>query len=632
MGTVTSVGSGNYNTGSTWSSGARPGSSDDVVIASGHTVTLVQDENANSLKSESGSTIVGGGFTITIDGQALGSAANIDGEVDAGSALNLTITTAAATVLDVYPSSGKITNLTINHASCVATLGAFTPILGNLTITAGELNTDASNNYALTVAGHTAISSGGTLTLNASTCTFTGFLRNQGVFTGGSGTHTFGNGLRNDNNMTLTSGETRITGRGTGSLPDGNSTICFDDQGGTMNNGSGTINIGNGGDLGGTTNIRPSTSHDLNNVIINTTNSRTVKLESDCDIAGDLTLTAGTFDTSTSNRALTVTGACTLNGGTFTGNASTVSHGSLTISSGTYNASSGTTTLNGTVDVGMRVDGTFNNNDGTFVIDGSITKVQMGSIGGAPTGFSINNAPFHHLTINDSINFAWATGTLFNVEGDLIVAAGQTLGANNENSGIKVLGDVTLNGTLGNSNLTNDCEFGSLTINSGGTYNATSGTTTITNKSSSNYMFFDLGTFTHNNGTVHFKADTSSGTWYAVKGHSTEDTTEFYNFTTERVGSSVGNYRVCVGGSNQFLTVRNNLTVGANCKIFSGNGSSILRQSGLATLNGELDLDNFTDIEMGAVTINSGGTLEFDNGSITLKAESFRNVGGTINA
>ena len=65
---------------------------------------------------------------------------------------------------------------------------------------------------------------------------------------------------------------------------------------------------------------------------------------------------------------------------------------------------------------------------------------------------------------------------------------------------------------------------------------------------------------------------------------------------------------------------------------FSSNGSSILRHSGLAILDGELDLDSFTDIEMGAVTINSGGILEFDNGSITIKAESLRNVGGTINA
>jgi hypothetical protein len=195
---------------------------------------------------------------------------------------------------------------------------------------------------------------------------------------------------------------------------------------------------------------------------------------------------------------------------------------------------------------------------------------------------------------------------------------------------LTVTGYASVTGTLtGNASA---ISLGGLEINSGGTYNATSGTTTITNKNSSNYMFFDSGTFTHNNGTVHFKADTSSGTWYAVKGHSTEDTTEFYNVTTERVGSSVGNYRVCVGGSNQFFTVRNNLTVGANCKIFSSNGSSILRHSGLATLNGELDLDSFTDIEMGAVTINSGGTLEFDNGSITIKAESLRNVGGTINA
>ena len=241
----------------------------------------------------------------------------------------------------------------------------------------------------------------------------------------------------------------------------------------------------------------------------------------------------------------------------------------------------------------------------------------------------------HNLTLNKSDNDFVTFGNL-TVEGDLSItlATVHTMRPNNASETLTVTGDVTIvEGKLGDvTNYTGAISFGSLTIESGGTYVATSGTTTITNKNSSNYMFFDAGTFTHNNGTVHFKADTSSGTWYAVKGHSTEDTTEFYNVTTERVGSSVGNYRVCVGGSNQFFTVRNNLTVAANCKIFSSNGSSILRHSGLAIIDGELDLDSFTDIEMGAVTINSGGTLEFDNGSITLKAESFRNVGGTVNA
>jgi len=355
-------------------------------------------------------------------------------------------------------------------------------------------------------------------------------------------------------------------------------------------------------------------------------------------LTGNLTITSGQL--STENNALTVTGACTLNGGTFTGNASTVSHGSLTISSGTYNASSGTTTLNGTVDVGMRVDGTFNNNDGTFVIDGSITKVQMGSIGGAPTGFSVNNAPFHHLTINDSINFAWAAGTLFNVEGDLIVAAGQTLGANNENSGIKVLGDATLNGTLGNSNLTNDCEFGSLTIANGGTYSATSGTTTITSKTSDNYGIKGGGTFTHNNGEVKvtgnafrfpigatyydFTWDTSSEPCYfystTLSGGATIDGTQNAGYT-----AILGTLKINDRGVVPYNATKvfiNNLIIGDNTD--SANSTNFDMQ----------DSDVFDgDVIVNSILINADGQLKFGDAhagnSDALEVRgAFRSLGG----
>tara|TARA_R100000278_G_scaffold52665_1_gene44235 strand:- start:13 stop:1107 length:1095 start_codon:yes stop_codon:yes gene_type:complete len=275
--------------------------------------------------------------------------------------------------------------------------------------------------------------------------------------------------------------------------------------------------------------------------------------------------------------------------------------GSLTIgNNGTYKATSGTTTLNGTVDVGMRVDGTFTNNDGTFVIAGSITKVQMGSIGGAPTGFSINNAPFHHLTINDSINFAWSTGTLFNVEGDLTVAAGQTLGANNENSGIKVLGDVTLNGTLGNSFLTNDCEFKSLTINSGGTYSATTGTTTITGESGSGVNLSNSGTFTHNQGTVKVTCATQT----SLVGFN--GTNGFYNYTFAGTGS--GQDQVC-GGNTDFF------------------GHVIIDSA-----NSEVQMQAHTFNLYGGITIKQGGwDIGSSDTSGTVNVYGLvRNVGGTV--
>ena len=349
---------------------------------------------------------------------------------------------------------------------------------------------------------------------------------------------------------------------------------------------------------------------------------------SNLTIEGDLSLTFATAHTWRPNSAshtLTVTGDVTIVEGKLgdvTNYTGAISFGSLTIESGgTYIATSGTTTITSETSGGVAVS-----NSGTFTHNSGTVEIQT------PAATFTSPVNYNNLIINHAsaaVKFTGSSGSTMTIAGNLTITQG-SFENNISDANLTVTGYVDVTGTItGNSGA---MSFGSLTINSGGTYNATSGTTTITNKNSSNYMFFDAGTFTHNNGTVHFKADTSSGTWYAVKGHSTEDTTEFYNVTTERVGSSVGNYRVCVGGSNQFFTVRNNLTIAANCKMFSSNGSSILRHSGLAIIDGELDLDSFTDIEMGAVTINSGGTLEFDNGSITIKAESLRNVGGTINA
>ena len=56
-------------------------------------------------------------------------------------------------------------------------------------------------------------------------------------------------------------------------------------------------------------------------------------------------------------------------------------------------------------------------------------------------------------------------------------------------------------------------------------------------------MFQNSGTFTHNKGTVKFKADTSSGTWAGQNSTNNESTvTKFYNFETEATGSA-SNYR-----------------------------------------------------------------------------------------
>jgi len=604
---------------------------------------------------------------LTLNGELSDYVINNDG-VFVHNSGTVTITTAATTRIDGAGVSGnQFYNLIINHASAVVEMYSDITVANNLTITAGQLTTGTSGfGFSnLTVAGTTRVD--GTLTCNTSTVSLgsgktDGYGLNVaggGTFTGGSGTHTIGS-CNLQSSTTFTSGTTTIDSAFSGYS-------LFMDT--SISHGNGTVAFTSGADqkMGETGTDAPTRT--FNNLIVNKSGGELTFVASNpitCAVAGDLTITAGEFDTGPDNVALTVAGNTVVTG-TLTGNNSTLifgtdgvhgstesgalqvdSGGSLTFGSGDLTAFSGftakgtntvTSTGGGDILIKGRTNNGFMNSHGhTGVNITGDYKIlyDNNSLHDVRNNMAITAANIIYSVSNRTYDF-WTTATDSTVTftGNLQISNSTTT-LNTQETGreptqtFTVSGDTTLDGTLiGNST---EISTGSLTINSGGTYNATSGTTTITNKNSSNYMFFDAGTFTHNNGTVHFKADTSSGTWYAVKGHSTEDTTEFYNVTTERVGSSIGNYRVCVGGSNQFFTVRNNLTVGANCKIFSGNGSSILRQLGLATIDGELDLDNFTDIEMGAVTMNSGGTLEMDNGSITLKAESFRNVGGTINA
>ena len=614
MATITSAGTGNSNATATWVGGVVPDADDDVVIDSGHTVTQNANATFNSL-ALNGTFVASSSYSLTIDGENSSGQAFIanSGTFTHGNG-TVTITTPAATNI-YFKTENPLNNLIINHSSAVVYLAGNPDDLkceGNLTITAGTLK---------------STNSGATLDVDGDAIV-TGTLD----WSGTSGGAVSLGSLRIDGTYSATSGTTIITSeRSNGRAID----IV-----GTYTHNSGTLEIQTPAD----TDLRCPSSSSLNNLTINHASCIARPTgDNKPPIAGDLTITAGTFNTLDSDginaHDLTVTGDCYV-AGTLTGNASAISLKSLEVAaSGKYNATSGTTTITGEDSVtgyAWDVNGTdsFDNNDGTVLFDlsafGMDTHVRTGQSDGANS--------FHHLTIllNASTNtFTMRpnAGTVMTVEGDLTVQEG-VLQKNTHSNTLTVTGDVSIEsgGKIDATSASGANNFGSLKIASGGTYTATSGTTTITNKNSSNYMFEDLVTFTHNNGTVHFKADTSSGTWYAVKGHSTEDTTEFYNVTTERVGSSTSNYRVCVGGANQFFTVRNNLTVGANCKIFSANGSSKLRHYGLAILNGELDLDSFTDIEMGAVTINSGGTLEFDNGSITIKAESFRNIGGTINA
>ena len=225
--------------------------------------------------------------------------------------------TGASTDLYADSSDHSLYNLTINSSN-THDLKRGMIVANDLTITSGTFTTGGGN-YDLTVAGLTSVA--GTLTCNASTCSFGSgvvtttyslTINNGGVFVGGSGAHTVGSFCGGTgSNITNTSGVLTLNGENTsaGAVQIFSNAMTFDHNNGTVTctyTGDDTIF-----DMGAETHY---------NLIINAA-ATTYTLRDSGIIAGDLTITAGTFDTGVDD--LTVTGNL-LNAGTFTPNSSMV--------------------------------------------------------------------------------------------------------------------------------------------------------------------------------------------------------------------------------------------------------------------------------------------------------------------
>jgi len=179
---------GNWN--STGITDRIPTASDNVIIPDTSAInnpTLRQNQPCASFDMQANATVVGAGFKITVHEEDSNVA--VDNDAIISGDLDLEIQTDGATTLDLAGTSGNFRDVIINHANCVATLLSATTIDRNLTITAGQLNTDASSNYALTVTGDVNIASGATLTGNASAISMN-CLINSGTYNATSGTTT----------------------------------------------------------------------------------------------------------------------------------------------------------------------------------------------------------------------------------------------------------------------------------------------------------------------------------------------------------------------------------------------------------------------------------------------------------
>jgi len=658
---VESTGSGNWASGGIWSGGvARAGNGHDVVIKSGHNVTISQDEQANSITIESGGTLTSSGErTITIDGEGTASsgtehyAFKHDGTVSGD--LNLTFTYNAETAVD-FAGSGNVNHVTINHADAdVNQVGAAT--MASLTITAGIY--DAGND-GLTVTVNTLVD--GTLTGNNSTLTFGtdgvhGSTEGGSLLVNSSGTFTFGSG-----DVTVFGG---FTAKGTEGSPNVTSTGGGDILiKGRTNNGFMNSHNHQGTNITGDYII----DYDNNSIFDNRGgvtiacgnfivkhDGRTYEpwnnaAQATFKIVGNMQIQDGAFDTEYSgqnSQHLTVTGDCIVGDGSgsadtavLTGNASTISLGSLVINSdGKYDATSETTTITSEGDgsdgssngfaLDKHASGTFAHNSGTLTVTTNTNTVFRGFEGTDTSGTGAN--ALNNLIVNLTgsatyyVRLRPNSGTAHTILNDVTVTQGKLEKETNDHT-LTINGDVNVgaNGTLGHADKTGNDTFGSITISGGGTFNSTSGTTTIKNRTGGGYSWYapsDSHVYNHNNGKTIFDLSATLDNDTYVRGN------YWYDLEIKLYNNKEWRYSDIDG---EGLIAYNDFTITSGRLKFDTAGDPITVH-GLTKLetNGQFGLNSpsGTHTFHGLVTLN-GGTWFLSSG--TNNMAGIRNVGGTI--
>ena len=389
----------------------------------------------------------------------------------------------------------------------------------------------------------------------------------------------------------------------------------------------------------------------LNNLILNhasaniTTNSATT-------VAGNLTITAGTLSTSGSgNYALTVgTGVdggdgsnghlLILDAGELVCNSSTVIVGSVycQIAAGSNGTgfselnlpdASGSFTVRGPEKSGyvFRLDNQAECNHNSGTVTFAITAESGSTVMDVK---SLQGTQLNNILVTQSESGTGSASSLQFVGGD-VVKGNLTLTGNGTNTcnvdtnyaaaPLTVDGKVTVNNhsILGVRNTnTGAFEFGTLEIASGGTYRATSGTTTITAETSSHAWNNTGGTFTHNNGKVKIYDATGS-----VMGSTSVRENTFYDLEISLYATTYTCSLYDVSGNA--VTILNNLDVTKGEVEFS-TASDTITIHGLTNITADAKfcdnaghdtnkiIHNGLVTNLGTYNINDGTTVKLNGG------------------
>ena len=631
------VATGNFSATSTWSltSGGAAGASvpdtdQHAIIESGNNVTIDANDEIKSLTVNSGGTLTGNAsYTLTINGEGdatygtNGYAIRMLSGCNFGTNVKLICTTQADTWATLNAGSGTLHSLTVNHASCNLILQQAATLAGDLTITAGELDTH-SNNYALTVTGATSVT--GTLTCNDSTVSLgaavtSGYaltVGDGGTFTGGTGTHTIGSfegsGAGSGGSITLSSGNTTISSRNT-------SASRFFEVSSNANsfaNGSGTLIFTT---AAGSNIVLNKSGATLNNVQINHASCVATLLTSAITMDGDLTITAGELDTG-SDVALTVTGKLEVTG-TLTGNASAITTGNVRLDNNSTITHAGTWTVTGPNDSGWLWYNLDANSSNWNPSAGTVHFSHASNL----SGQHIQESKFFNLTLTAGASghdVAWrdSHSNLLTIANDLTIEEGQ-LKRNDASDTLTVTEDVSVEsgGILGRLEATGANNFGSLTIESGGTYNATSGTTTVTSEVGTKCWDNQTGgNFIHNNGKVSFDSSIGDTTFDNAGAD------PFYDLEVKTNGDC--KYLNAITVENELTMNHSNLSFGSWTD--ASGAITVLGTTRLVDgLGFSGGIDNLNDDYYGFLIVE-GGNFRTPEGANAKRCRGIKQTGGTI--
>jgi hypothetical protein len=340
----------------------------------------------------------------------------------------------------------------------------------------------------------------------------------------------------------------------------------------------------------------------------------------------DLAANAGTLQPYSNSYTLTIEKSCSVgNAGHLNIAGATASLGTLSVTnsaSATITFSSATTTItlnpnstHPTWGFSLGAAATANMNSGTIKfakVDSGTRYLQMGG-----QGVHVLN----DVIIDTNYDIPWAS----HFEAASLDIQDGNLNSYGGSDSITITGDLTIgNGTdaaaltyTADSNGFHDQTFGSVTIKSNGTLEASNQTTTINGDPGGypNYAIDIDGTFIHNNGTLKYTGGSGaldlSGTGNLYNfDHATTGTTFIVNNTTieNNLTMTLGNFQGANGNEN--LTVKGNVTIDSVGQTMSFVGTSEHTFGFLTILNGTYRVQN-------------------DTGGFT-KVGGIRNVGGIV--